>query len=221
MAFERDLVVLVPDGAIHIVVTTLLQERRSSLRLPQLAFDVVRDALHDSSPESQAVELLRGYFRSHERALVLRDLAGSGWQAHGAGALEQELTNALSANGWSRERVGAIVIDPELEIWLRLDSPHLRALVEERARRNVNLTGHLFAQHVQAAVQKCGGRSRGKPRRPKESFESILERFGIPRSNALYRELARKESLEGCAVPSFNRFVDTLRKWFPRNRSCS
>ncbi len=219
MGFDRHLVVLVPDGAIHNVVTTLLEKRRPSLRLPELAFDVVKDALHDSSPESTAVELLRGFSRSHARAMVLRDLDGSGWEPRGAGALEQELAKALSANGWSQERVGAVVIDPELEIWLRLDSPHVQALVMDRARRNASLTGLLFSQHVRAAVQKCGGEIHGKPRRPKESFETILERFGIPRSNALYRELAGKESLDGCAVPSFNRFVDTLRKWFPTSKS--
>ncbi len=216
MTFERDLVVLVPDGAIHNVVTTLLERRRSSLHLRQLAFDVVKDALHDSSPESTAVELLRGFCRSHERAMVLRDLTGSGWEGRGAGVLEQELAKALSANGWSQERVSAVVIDPELEIWLRLESSHVRALVAERARRNVNLTKPPFVQHVRAAIQQCGGDLHGKPRRPKESFETILERFGIPRSNALYRELAGKESLQGCAVPSFNRFLATLQKWFPR-----
>ena len=74
----------------------------------------------------------------------------------------------------------------------------------------------LAAADYRRAVEACGGRLHGKPRRPKESFESILRQFRIPRSNALYGELAGKESLEGCVVPSFNRFVDTLRKWFPR-----
>ena len=216
MPFDKDLVVLVADGAIHNVVTTLLEKRRASLRLPDLSFEVVKDALHDSSPESTAVELLRGFLRSHERAMVLRDLAGSGWEDRGADALAQRLAQALAANGWSRDRIEPIIIEPELEIWLRLASSHMQALVAERARQNTDLTGPLFGQHVQAAVQQWGGELRGKPRRPKESFEAILEGFGIPRSNALYRELAGKESLQGCAVPSFNRFVDTLQKWFPR-----
>jgi hypothetical protein len=215
MAFEKDLVVVVPDGAIHNAVTTLLEKRRSSLRLREITFDVLKDALHDSSPEAQAVELLRGFFRSHERAMVLRDFAGSGWESRGVRALEDRLTEALAANGWSRDRVVAIAIDPELEIWLRLDSPHLQALVTERARRNANQTGLPFKQHVQVAVQRCGGAIRGKPRRPKESFEAILEHFGIPRSNALYRELAMKESLEGCVVSSFKTFVAKLQQWFP------
>lgn len=215
MPFDKDLVVLVADGAIHHVVATLLEKRRAGLHLPDLSFEVVKDALHDSSPESTAVELLRGFVRSHERAMVLRDLAGSGWEDRGADALAQRLAQVLAAIGWSRDRIEPIIIEPELEIWLRLASTHMQALVAERARRNTHLSGPRFGQRVQAAVQQSGGELQGKPRRPKESFEAILEGFGIPRSNALYRELAAKESLQGCAVSSFNRFVATLQKWFP------
>jgi hypothetical protein len=119
-------------------------------------------------------------------------------------------------NGWARDRIEPIILDPELEIWLRLNSPHLQTLVTGRARRNTHLAGAAFGRRVQEAVHQWGGELDGKPRRPKESFETILEAFGIPRSNALYRELAVKESLQGCAVPSFNHFVRTLQTWFPR-----
>lgn len=60
---------------------------------------------------------------------------------------------------------------------------------------------------------------RGYLRTPKECFEDILAFYGIPRSNALYRELARYESLEGCVVPSFRQFVETLKAWFPLRTS--
>jgi hypothetical protein len=212
--YDRDLVVLVPDGAIHTVVTTLLKERTASLGLRQVAFEVIKDVLHDSSPESKAVELLRGFIRSHQHALVMRDLAGSGWESRGADALQSELVRSLSANGWSEDRLATIVIEPELEIWLRLGSAHVQTLVTERARQKVHFTGLFFAQVVHEAIAASGGELHGKPRRPKESFESVLERFHIPRSNALYRELASKESLQGCVVPSFRRFVDILQGWF-------
>lgn len=214
MALQKDLIVIVPDGAILNVVQTLLGERHRSLQIRELSFEVRKDPLHDASPETKAVDILRGYLRSHKRAMVMRDLAGSGWEMRGANALEGKLTHALLANGWTMERVVAIVIEPEIEAWLRLGSTHLRKLVEERARRNTDLAGLLFSQQVQKAIEGSGGESKGKPDRPKEAFEGLLEEFGIPRSNALYRELARHESLEGCVIPSFRRFVDSLHRWF-------
>lgn len=215
MAFDKDLVVLVPDGAIYSVVATLLEKRRPSLGLRQVAAEIIKDVWHDSSAESKAVELLRGFLRIHERALILRDLAGSGWETRGARSLEQALAAALAGNGWPSDRIAAIVIEPELEIWLRIGSPHVQTLIGEFARRNTAATGLRFAQQVQTAVQKSGGELRGKPRQPKEAFESVLEHFGVPRSNALYRRLSERESLTGCAVPSFQRFVGILQAWFP------
>lgn len=135
--YPSDLVVLVPDGAIRLVVQTLLTERRQSLGIREVRLELLMDPLHDASPESQIVMLLRGYLRTHERALVLRDLAGSGWEQRGALALRQALLKALKENGWSENR------------------------------------------------------------------------------DALYRELVRFESLDGCVVPSFRQFVETLRGWFP------
>lgn len=214
MAFPRDLVVLVPDGAIFMVVGALLEKRRASLGLRPVAFDRIKDALHDSSPEATAVTLLRGYRATHERALVLRDLEGSGWEHRGAPALESALTQALNAAGWPADRVAAVVIQPEIEQWLRLGSTHLEALVKAQARRRPALPEGAFPSVVQAAVAAHGGWTQRKPRRPKECFGAVLEAYGVPRSNALYGRLAEKESLSDCAVPSFRRFREYLRSWF-------
>jgi hypothetical protein len=215
MAFDKDLIVVVPDGAILQVVQTLLEKRRPSLRVRDINFEVRKDPLHDASPEAKAVDLLRGFSRTHERAIVVRDLEGSGWESRGVDEFQEALASALSANGWTRQRVLAVVIQPEIEAWLRLGSVHVQRLIGARSRRNIELTALLFNQQVQNAVTATGGESHGKPVRPKEAFETMLEHFGIPRSNALYRELASNESIENCAVPSFCRFVNTLRQWFP------
>jgi hypothetical protein len=69
---------------------------------------------------------------------------------------------------------------------------------------------------VEDKVLAAGGRDvRGKPLRPKTAFQDILDEFRIPRSNALYGFLAKKESFEGCRSPSFLRLLDLLRAWFP------
>lgn len=217
MAFEKDLIAVVSDVALFQVVHTLLEERRPSLHIREVQYEIRNDPLHDASPVQNAAEFLRGYLRTHHRALVMRDLAGSGWEPRGARELENALTGVLVANGWTPDRVAAIVIEPEVEAWLRLGSLHVRSLAQQRARRNLDSAVQAFAEQARRVVERTGGESRGKPAQPKEAFEGLLEHFGIPRSSALYRELAKRESLEGCRVPSFLRFVDTLRGWFPAN----
>jgi hypothetical protein len=79
----------------------------------------------------------------------------------------------------------------------------------------VDFTSLLFAEQARRIVTGFGGESHGKPRQPKECFESLPAFYGIPRSKALYRELARFESLDGCVVPSFRQLVEALREGFP------
>jgi hypothetical protein len=209
------LALLVPDGAYEAVLPALLDPKRAkSLRWSPVPVVPIRDALHDSSPES--VDLLRVYQGECAHAMVFKDLEGSGWEDRGAGALEDSIESELHASGWAAGRVRAIVVEPELEAWLRFGSTHMKQLVADRASRQQQFSEQLFKEAVERVVSlNDGWLQPGKPRRPKESFEGMLECFGVQRSNALYGRLAAQESLRGCAVPSFVRFVDTLRSWFP------
>ncbi|MCI0539461.1 MAG: hypothetical protein L0Z50_29985 [Verrucomicrobiales bacterium] len=148
--------------------------------------------------------------------MVLRDLDGSGWETRGGKVLEEALIRALTSNGWQRDSVAAIVIEPEIEAWLRFRSLHLHSLVKQRARRSQQMTELLFPDVVKDAINHTGGEAAGKPHRPKETFETLLQEFGIPRSNALYKELAARESLDACSVDSFNRFKTQLQAWFSK-----
>lgn len=213
-SFTHDLIVVVPDGAIEQVATTLLEHRASRLGMKKVRFEVRKDIFHDSSSKAATVNLLRGYIRTHRYALVMRDLEGSGWEAEGSEAMEKAFKNELAANGWPN-RVEVIALEPEIESWLRFDSAKFHDLVEEQARRNKPATALTVAASVVIAVQANGGATSGKPTRPKEVFEDVLAKFGIPRSNSLYGKLARNESLSGCRVASFNRFTKLLRDWFP------
>ena len=219
MAATRDLIVVVPDGALYNVIQSLLLKRRLSIQIREITFDVIKDPLRDASPESNTVDLLRGFLRSHTYAIVLRDLSGSGWEQRGASQFEQALLDAMVTNGWRSSCVSAVVIEPEIEAWLRLESPHVQSLVATRARKNADRSALLFQEAVQRAIAKNGGEVFGKAKNPKEAFESLLEEFGIPRSTALYRHLAERESLEGCQVTSFCKLIALLREWFPRNSS--
>jgi hypothetical protein len=210
---RKDLIVVSPDGPYATVMDVFLRHRRRSLRIRDVQFDIKKDPLHDSSPVAAVADLLRGYSRTHDKAIVLRDLEGSG--CDNAKDLAAEIDAGLCANGWGKERVATIVVQPEIEIWLRFDTTHMRELLEENARRDADMAGLLFSQVVNEAVRLAGGeRPDRKPQHPKEAFEMVLRRFAIPRSAFLYGELARRESLDGCQIESFRALVGTLRKWF-------
>jgi len=213
MADDR-LAILVPDGTYLAVLRQLFETRGQSLGIREIGFDIIKDALHDSSPET--VLLLRPYLRSCTHALVFRDLHGSGSETEGAEALEKTLLAELCANGWTRDKAEVIVVDPEIEAWLRFDSTHLADLAQKRARRNREQAELLFPTVRNRAIVATGGMApTGKPKKPKETFETILREFGIQRSNSLYGGLAEKESLQDCAAPSFQRLITILRRWFP------
>lgn len=217
-SFTHDLIVIVPDGAIEQVGTMLLEHRASHLGMKKVRFEVKKDIFHDSSSKAATVNLLRGYIRTHRYALVMRDLEGSGWEDEGSEAMEAAFKHELSANGWPN-RVEAIALEPEIESWLRFDSAAFHGLIEEQARRNKPATALKVAACIARAVQTNGGTTANKPTRPKEVFEDVLADFGIPRSNSLYGKLAKKESLAGCTVGSFNKFLTILRGWFPLNQA--
>ncbi len=213
MENER-LAILVPDGAYPEVLKRLLGKRRKSLGIRDIVYSIIKDMLHDSSPD--AAPLLRPYLRSCTHALVLRDLHGSGAEKLGAVALEQQLSKELTSNGWREECVGVIVVEPEIEAWLRFDSAHLEEMVRTRARRPCDLGAQDFRAARDRAIAKTGGLApTGKPANPKEALEEIFREFGIQRSNALYGILAEKESLRDCATDSFKRLVQLLQLWFP------
>lgn len=208
----RNLIILSPDGAYAQVLPALLN-RHQSLGIRNISFDVKSDPFHDAS--GQIVELLRPFLNSHEKALVVRDLEGSGKEAAGAQALEMELLTSLHQNGWNRDNSAALVLEPEIESWLRLDSAHMGQLIKTFARRRKETLDDWKAI-VNAAVEIQGGWIQaGKPARPKEVYRQLLSHYGISPSNALLGTLAAKESLAGCQVASFNRFREVMRKWFP------
>jgi hypothetical protein len=214
MRADEQIAILVPDGAYPLVLSAFLKERTKSIGLRRVAFEIVKDAFRDSSRE--AVELLRPFQRQCSHALIIRDLHGSGWEDMGATELEERLKNEMIESGWNGEFCGAIVVEPEIEAWLRFDSSHLHQMIRDRARRKMEWEHLLLGPLIDGTIEKHGGKnSHGKPVQPKEAFEEILRYFGIQRSNALYGHLAGVESLKGCTVASFNRLNQRLRAWFP------
>lgn len=206
------LVVVVADRAYEAVLNEVFA-RSHEADFGPVDPKIVPDPFHDSS--GKLTELLRPFLRDYDHALVLRDLAGSGVEAKGARILEENLEGQMRANGWLNKQCAAIVTEPEIEEWLRLPSPRLLKLLEERARKNRN-TVSAFQRILDDLIQTHGGRDeRGKARQPKEVFEDLVRHYGIPPANALRGFLAKREPLDGCLSDSFNRLLQTLRSWFP------
>ena len=209
---EFDVVILCPDGAWPQALGAIL-DRHQSLGIRALRRKFVLDPLRDSSP--QAVELLRPYQGASEKVMVVRDFHGSGWEDLGIDTLKDRLREQLQAGGWNPNDFEVIVADPELETWLRIPSPHLRTLVEERARKNRDQISRWRDEIEQVLKNRGGLNESGKPKAPKEVFRDFLSFYGIPPSNALFEYLGKRESLHRCASYSFLQFVGVVRGWFP------
>ena len=189
--------------------------RPRSLGLRPVSWRCVIDPFHDSSPE--AAEVLRPFQRDHAHALVIRDFEGSGWESRGLEDFEAATMQKLIASGWQEISCGVLIAEPELESWLRMESAHMGILLKDRARKRRDSLLK-WREHLKEAIERNGGQlANGKPARPKEVFHSLLAHFAIPPASALFSFLAAKESLQGCSVGSFNRFVRILKNWFPQN----
>jgi len=142
-------------------------------------------------------------------ALVVFDREGCGQDAKTRADLERQVEEALDRT-WPERRAAAIVIDPELENWVWSESPHLEEVLGWSGRKP-DLRSWL--EQTYGVVQDTS-----KPRRPKEALETALREVRIPRSSAIYRELADKVSLKQCRDPAFEKLKTTLVRWFPATR---
>jgi hypothetical protein len=104
-------------------------------------------------------------------------------------------------------RAKAIVIEPELDVWVWGADNAVAEAVNWPAGRSIRdwLRNHGFAVEAN-----------GKPQRPKEALEATLRVPDLPRSSALYQRIAEKISLRRCADQAFIRLRSQLVTWFPR-----
>jgi hypothetical protein len=119
----KHLVALVSDKNMEFAFKGLLT-RHVSLGTWPIVADVFVHPQHDPgcllNPEAVLAPLQHGY----ERALVMFDRHGCGQEHRGAIELAQRVEARLAQCGWA-DRVGAVVIDPELENWVWAQSSHV------------------------------------------------------------------------------------------------
>jgi len=196
---KQPLVALVADRDMEKALQGLLQ-RHQALGIRPVNPRVFVHHRHDPGVLTQAHEFLRAFSDLYDHALVLFDREGCGQEQKTAAQLQQEVQNRLNNAGW-RDRSQVIVLEPELEAWVWSDSPHVPSVLGTNADELAK---------VRNAFQPD---PHGKPKRPEEAMEQVLRRSGIPRSSALYEELAGV-SLQRCADPAFQLLRATLKKWF-------
>ena len=125
--------------------------------------------------------------------------------------IQRSVKSKLTGKGWAKENIEVIVIEPELEVWLWQDSPHIA-----RAFKNFDYSPHSSLRKWLEARGHWEPTSL-KPARPKEAFELVGRTTCTPRSSAIYQEIASRVSVRGCVDPSFQLLWNTLQRWFPQN----
>ena len=195
------LVVLVADSNAEETVEELLS-RSEALGIRSPACTVQTHPRHDPGVWNEGVEFLREVAKPDDHVLMLFDREGSGQENQTAEQIEDALESRLRQAGWA-DRAGAVVIDPELEVWVWSDSPQVgRAL------------GMTEPEYQQLRSRNASGPT-GKPRQPKELLRSTLRSNRLPRSPSIFRELARTVSFERCTDRAFLKLRTLLRQWFP------
>lgn len=204
-----DLVVLVADKNMEAAVGGLLS-RPQALGMRPIQFDVYIHPYRDPGCFDSGHDFLRPFTRQYAHGLLMFDRVGSGQDQRSGVELETETQRRLSSNGWD-DRADAIVLDPELEVWVWSDSPHVD--------RCLGWEGRSPDLRTWLRDQSLWQRSTAKPSDPKTAVESALRLVRKPRSSSIYADLANSVSVQRCKDTAFMKFRQTLAGWFPSTSS--
>ncbi len=199
---EFDLIVLTADNDMEWTMRTLLEKRTPALGIRQVKFTIQRHQRRDNGVFHEAPEFMRLYHHRAHYALILLDREGSGQEYLSAIEIENAIEQRVQQVGWPAERVAAIALDPELEIWVWSRSAHVP--------RVLNVTPDQLAVFLNAQTMT----PQGKPQRPKEALQQLLRQSGRPFSAHIFQELAESVSLQ-TDERAFNKLRQSLQNWFP------
>lgn len=199
----KDLIVLVADKNMEATFKGLLS-RNYSLGIKQITFDVFVHPNKDPGCRGESDRFLQSFINQYLYGLVVFDREGCG-SDQSRDELERRVESRLALVGWENRSI-AIVLDPELEIWLWNRSPHVEEALGWRGQ-NQPLRSWLIMNGLLVE-------GNSKPTRPKETLEYVLRKVKKPRSSAIYMQIALNASLEGHQEPAFTKLRDTFRIWF-------
>lgn len=201
----KDLVVVVADKDMQHALRGML-DRPQALGVRQIEKDIYPHSQHDPACAQQEVEFMSGFADQYHHGLLMFDHEGSGREQIHPQELAKSINEDFTRSVWG-SRAKAIVLSPELEVWVWSESAHVGRIAGWESG-NQQLRNWLIDQGY---LQE----GEAKPARPKEAFEAALRESRTPRSSSLYLELAQKVSLRLCSDEAFLEFKRVLQDWFP------
>ena len=201
----NDLFILA-DADIAATMNSLFTQRHDSLGIPSIEFTIIRRMKRDSGCRQGEAMAARSYINDHEYALVLFDKDGSGDERSERLDILIALEEDLRRAGW-KDRSKAIVIEPELEMWVWSGSPHVGKVLGWNEG-----TGALREWLCEHGLWPEG---EAKPPDPKLALKRAMKAKNCSPTAATFKELAEKVSLRKCEDPAFLEVRETLQVWFP------
>ncbi|MCL6612769.1 MAG: hypothetical protein K6T66_14630 [Peptococcaceae bacterium] len=201
---QKDLVVLVADKNMEYAIKGLLL-RFQKLGIRQLTYDCFVHPEHDPGCLLRGHEFLRPFVKSYAHAIVMLDHEGSGQEQMNRADLEMMMEKSLQESGWGN-RAAAIIIEPELDVWVWSGSPKMDVILGW-AERDPDIRTWLIEKGFTGAINE-------KPKRPKEALLHALKLVKKARSSSLYFQLASAVSFDRCNDQAFIKLREVLRKWF-------
>jgi hypothetical protein len=197
----QDLVVLVADKNMQFALQGALA-RPQAVGIRPVTYEFRSHMGRDGGVRTSGAAVLAREAGRFRHALMLLDFEGCGQEDDPLG-LESELDRQLQAV-WG-ERAKAIVISPEVDVWLWGADNALREAVHWPQHGPIRdwLQGRGFEFNAD-----------GKPLRPKEALDAMRPVHKQPRSSALYEKITGKISLQKCTDPAFIRLRSQLGIWF-------
>ncbi|MEP7218843.1 MAG: hypothetical protein ABI876_07990 [Bacteroidota bacterium] len=196
----KDLVILVADKNMRFALQGALS-RPASLGIQAIEYKILEHPMRDGGVRTTGPEIIALEQQQFRHALLVMDFEGSG--APDAQLLEKDLDDRLR-NIW-KENAKAIVIEPELDVWMWGSDNALRT--ELRPPFNPPIRDWLRERGFEFTSEQ-------KPVRPKEAMEHLLREIRLPRSSAIYEKIATRISIPRCTDPAFLRLRTTLLGWF-------
>ena len=206
----KDLVILAADKDLEFALRGMLSRPEAlGIRPVEANTDIFVEPEHDPACALRGVDFLDNLSEQYRYGLLIFDYEGSGKEATAPQELQKNLNAEFVSSTWG-ERARAIVLSPELEIWIWSDSPHVDEVVGWK-NRNPKLRPWLIEQDYLQTGEV-------KPARPKEAFEAALREARKPRSASLYQQIAERVSLRRCTDTAFLELKSILNNWFPPER---
>lgn len=202
----RDLFVLTADLDMEETMKGLLARPRR-LGIRNIRYEVVRHRRRDAGCRADAVRRLRPHLHEYSYAIVVFDKSGCGRDNASREAIQSEVEENLSRNGWDN-RAKAIVIEPELETWVWSAS--------NLVPRILGWTQGYGELRTWLLARDLWPEDAAKPPDPKTAMRKALREKTQRVSASLFGQLAMSVSLQRCKCPAFKELKDTLQDWFPK-----